>query len=121
MPKRVKRTRNHFTYTEAQFWQMIRQTLRRRSYKWKPASEIKKLSRRPFEGKGRQKWEYQCASCNNWFPDKEVQVDHIIPAGSLKCAEDLPEFVNKLFCEVDGLQVLCKKCHQEKTNKERGL
>jgi len=51
--------------------------------------------------------------------DKEVAVDHIIPAGTLRCADDLPQFVERLFCEVDGLQVLCKTCHDKKTKKDK--
>lgn len=50
---------------------------------------------------------------------KEVQIDHIEPAGSLKGFDDLPGFVERLFCEVDGLQVLCKDgCHNKKTHKK---
>lgn len=67
----------------------------------------------------RQKFEYQCAICGGWFPDKEVTVDHIEPVGTLKSFADLPEFVEKLFCPVEGLQVLCDVDHQAKTNKER--
>ena len=56
-----------------------------------------------------------CNSCGNYFSDKQVSVDHIIPAGTLTCFEDLPEFTRKLFCEVDGLQVLCDICHTNKS------
>lgn len=49
---------------------------------------------------------------------KEVEVDHIVPCGTLKCVEDLPGFVTRLFCEADGFQVLCKaNCHSKKTRK----
>ena len=48
-------------------------------------------------------------------------MDHIEPAGSLNCSNDLPAFVDTLFCEVDNLQTLCKTCHDEKTQLERKL
>ena len=32
--------------------------------------------------------------------------------------DDLPKFVETLFCEQDNLQVLCKTCHDEKTKLE---
>jgi hypothetical protein len=51
--------------------------------------------------------------------DKEVSVDHIIPAGSLRSFSDLPQFVEILFCEADNLQVLCHACHGRKTLNER--
>ena len=50
---------------------------------------------------------------------KETQVDHIVSCGSLRSFEDLPGFTERLLCETSGLQVVCKKCHQKKTNEER--
>jgi hypothetical protein len=64
------------------------------------------------------KWEYQCAHCKKWFPEKEIEVDHIVEAGSLRNGDDVKTFIERLFCERDGLQVLCKNtCHKEKTAK----
>ena len=117
---RVPRTRNNFTMTEAAFWSWIRSALRERSRWWKPSAEAKLRSRKAYKGPNRRrKWEYQCAACKNHFKAEEVNVDHIIPAGTLKCFADLPGFVERLFCEVDGLQVMCKPCHDSKTQKER--
>jgi Zn finger protein HypA/HybF involved in hydrogenase expression len=77
-------------------------------------------SRRPYKGPNkRQKFEYQCNTCKRWFPDKKINVDHIIPAGSLQSAGDLPGFVERLFCEKDNLQVLCSSCHDKKTKIEK--
>jgi len=67
----------------------------------------------------RHKYEYQCAECEGWFMGKETQVDHIEPAGSLKKYDDLAGFCERLFCEEDGLQVLCSDCHKAKTKLER--
>ena len=117
---RVIRTRNAGTMTESMFWGMIRATLRQKSRWWKPISIVKREARRAYKGSNkRQKWEYQCAKCKKWWPDKKVSVDHIIPVGTLKCSADLPGFVEKLFCEKEHLQVLCDDCHTEKTNNER--
>jgi 5-methylcytosine-specific restriction endonuclease McrA len=77
-------------------------------------------ARRPYTGPlKRQKYEYQCNSCSKWFPEKQINVDHIIGAGSLNCAADLPGFVERLFCEQDNLQVLCTECHDKKTKLEK--
>ena len=117
---RVKRTRGSESLTEAQFWYMIRSTFRERSKKWKPINECKKKARREYKGTNkRQKYEYQCNHCKKWFPEKEINVDHIIPVGSLRCSDDLPGFIERLFVEVDGLQVLCNKCHDIKTKNEK--
>jgi hypothetical protein len=119
---RVPRTRNAETMTESAFWSMIRSALRQKSRWWKPVAQCKQQSKRPYKGKNkRQKWEYQCNKCKDWFKSDEVNVDHVEPAGSLNCSSDLPAFVDTLFCEVDNLQTLCKTCHDEKTQLERKL
>jgi 5-methylcytosine-specific restriction endonuclease McrA len=116
----VPRTHNAGTMTESAFWSFIRSALRQKSRWWKPISIAKQKAKRAYKGKNkRQKFEYKCAGCGNYFPDKEVNVDHIIPAGKLNSYEDLPEFVRKLFCEEDNLQVLCKKCHDIKTKQDK--
>lgn len=77
-------------------------------------------ARREYRGADkRTKWEYKCSECKKWFKTKDVQVDHIKPAGSLKDYSDLPQFVENLFCEKDNLQVMCKPCHAVKTLEER--
>jgi hypothetical protein len=118
--KLLPRPRNNGTMTESGFWGGIRSALRQKSRWWKPIAEAKKLARRPYKGNNkRQKWEYLCSKCKKWHMGKNTNVDHIIPAGSLKCANDLPGFVERLFCEVKGLQVMCTTCHDAKTLKER--
>ena len=114
------KTRNAGTMTESAFWSFIRSTLRQKSRWWKPITQCKMESRRPYKGPlKRQKFEYQCNSCKQWFPEKKINVDHIVGAGSLNCGADLPGFVERLFCEQDNLQVLCEVCHNEKTQLEK--
>ena len=120
--KRVKavKTRNAGTMTESAFWSFIRSGLRQKSRWWKPITECKLKAKRAYKGPNkRQKFEYQCNQCKNWFPEKQINVDHIVPAGSLNCAQDLPGFVERLFCEIEHLQVLCEKCHDKKTKLEK--
>ena len=111
---------NYPEWTEARQWAFVRSALRsawgRHPVKW----EALRKAERPYKGSDkRRKKEWQCAECQAWFKQKEVSVDHIIPAGSLKKLEDLPGFVERLlFISVDALQVLCSACHQAKSNKE---
>lgn len=115
MRKKAEKTRGAGTLTESEFWSRIRSLLRNNSRFWKPISEARKLARRPYTGNNpRQKWEYKCDRCKKYFIETEIHVDHIIEAGSLRCAEDLPGFVERLFCEVDNLRVLCKPCHKSR-------
>ena len=116
---RVPKTRNHNSMTESAFFGWIKNLLRAKSRYWKPVQECKKRARRAYTGTNkRQKFEYQCNSCKNWFKETEISVDHVIPVGSLKCFDDLPGVVERLFCEVDGLQCLCKSCHSSKTKED---
>lgn len=116
----VKKTRNAGTMSESAFWSFIRSGLRQKSRWWKPITQCKLAARRVYKGPlKRQKWEYQCNSCEKWFPDKKINVDHIQPAGALRCANDLPGFVERLFCEQDNLQVLCTTCHDKKTKSDK--
>lgn len=116
----LPKTRNGGTLTEAGFWSFIRSGLRQKSRWWKPITDCKLSARRPYTGTNKRlKFEYQCNHCKKWFPEKDINVDHIVQAGALNCAADLPEFVEKLFCEEGGFQVLCETCHGIKTKAER--
>jgi 5-methylcytosine-specific restriction endonuclease McrA len=121
MGKRVERTRNANTLTEAAYWSMVRSILRRGFRFWKPAINAKMKARRKYEGENkRQKWEYQCNHCEEWFADKEVQTDHVVACGQLKYLEDVSGFLERLTAEgKESFQILCLKCHQKKTNLER--
>jgi 5-methylcytosine-specific restriction endonuclease McrA len=120
MGSKAERTRAGATWTEAKYFQFIRSGLRMLWQKWPVKWQVLEEARRPSTiGDKRTKWEYQCKSCKQWFLGKDVQVDHIVPAGTLKTFEDLPLFVSKLLVEKDGLQVLCSACHNIKTKEER--
>lgn len=117
---RVSKHRNANTQSEAAYWGSVRSALRKAFRYWKPATQAKMKARRKYEGENkRQRWEYQCNHCKKWFMDKFTQIDHVTPAGSLKCPEDLAGFLERLTPE-KGFQLLCKGCHQLKTNMERG-
>ena len=120
MGKKVIKTRNAGTMSESAFWAFIRSALRQKSRWWKPVTQCKLNAKRPYKGSNkRQKFEYQCNKCKKWFPDKQINVDHVLPAGELNKADDLPGFVERLFVEQSGLQVLCSNCHNEKSKHEK--
>lgn len=117
---KAPKIRNAGTMTESGFWSFIRSGLRQKSRWWKPITECKLKAKRPYKGPNkRQKFEYKCNICKEWFAEKNINVDHIVGAGSLNCGADLDGFVNRLFCEIDNLQVLCTTCHNEKTKLEK--
>ena len=119
MGRRVSKTRNLGEYTEAQYWGVVRSALRNAFRYWKPLVQAKVLARRNCKGCGRQKYEYKCASCGDWFAEKEIEIDHVNMVGSLKSENDLASFLKALTPEdVNEFQVLCKSCHRIKTNLE---
>jgi len=89
---------------------------------------------------------YKCAECNKKFAKSEVTVDHMEPVidpkqgfpqlskvrhsevgchGKGTCSvvydliDDWTVYINRLFCPVKLLQILCKPCHNKKTQEER--
>jgi hypothetical protein len=73
----------------------------------------------PKKGTPKMVKRYRCSACEQLFLQKEVQVDHIHGAGSLKSFEDASGFLERLFCGADGMQVMCKPCHNLKTQQEK--
>lgn len=117
---RVPKTRAGNTWTNAGWWGFLRSGLRQLSTRWPPLRNVVKAHRRPYVGPNkRQKFEVQCADCEQWYKASETHVDHIIPCGSLKSFDDVQGFVERCFCEADGLRVLCTQCHQVRTNSQR--
>lgn len=121
--KRAPRTPpfpNYPTWSTSRFFGFLRSALRSAYNRWPPKWETQQKASRPYTGTDkRKKREFQCAQCKGWFSSGDTSVDHIVPAGSLNTFDDLPGFCQRLFCSEDGLQVLCKSCHQVKTNEER--
>lgn len=110
---RVPRTRAGGEWTEARYWQFIRAALRAGAQRFPPVvRQALEAVKRKSESKDnpRLKWEYQCKICGLWYSRKLVRVDHIVPCGSLKKYSDLPGFVERMFCEPSGLQILCVDC-----------
>jgi len=115
--QRVPRTRADNTMTEAGFWSFVRSNLRLMSRKWAPRRHVLAACRRPSQSENKRlKFEHQCSQCLQWFPQKQVEVDHVIPVGRLLTYSDLPGFVERLLCEADGFVVLCEQCHDIKTH-----
>lgn len=61
---------------------------------------------------GKEVWAVDCAICKQQFRQSECQVDHITPAGSLRCLEDVEGFVKRLaMVEEKDLRWACKECN----------
>lgn len=93
----------------------ITSTLRRASYRWPARNEALKLARV-------ERGLYKCALCEGTFQNKDIVIDHIEPVVSLKEGfTTWDAFIDRLFCEVEGFQILCNPCHDAKTQTEDSL
>lgn len=94
--------------------------------KWAPISQCLKeaRTRRGF---------YRCAGCGKEVPasvkqegsrrrTKFVHVDHIKPIVDPEVGwTNWDDCINRMFSELDNLQVLCGDCHKEKTDEEKRI
>lgn len=98
----------------------IRAGLRNISRWWKPFQAALRLAGVKCSVGGRIKTLYKCCKCRRMLVRQSVEVNHIIPVGSLKSYADLPGFCQRLFVEdVSLLEVVCKECHAEITKEQR--
>jgi hypothetical protein len=121
MPRKTPPWPSYPAWTTAKYWAFIRSGIRAKWGRWPPKFEALQAVRRnkPKTKKGRHKFEFKCSQCGKWFMQKEVEVDHIEPTGSLNCYEDLPGFVERMFVPSSKLRVVCKPCHRKITNEAR--
>lgn len=110
-------------WTASRMASFIKGGLRTLSRKWPPKYETLKralVGRRLDPSTGKMSNRYRCAGCGNLFKQADVQVDHIDPVVSVTDGFiDWNEYIMRMFCEADGLQVLCSECHGIKTQNER--
>lgn len=125
MPKFTKRgvplVRNNETLTEAQFWSMFRQAMRKLTMHWKPGTAYLNSLRRENQSDNKKlKFEYPCEHCKQWLRRDEIELDHVVECGSLSSWQELATWCERAFIEIDGgWQALCAECHRIKSNKTR--
>lgn len=113
-----ERPRNGGQWTEARFRSFVTSILRSGSRRWAPKYTTLKdaySSIKKNKNSGRMAKHYKCALCSGLYPSTQVQVDHVVAIGK---GLSWDEFIERLFCEKENLQVLCKTCHKEKTKNE---
>lgn len=109
-------------WSDSKFHSFIKNQLRSATRKWAPIGQALKDARvrRGF---------YLCAGCGQTVSAsikvgakrvKNAVVDHIKPIVDPEVGfTTWDECIDRMFCESDNLQVLCKSCHDNKSNEER--
>ena len=118
------KTRCGGLWTEARFRSFITSNLRSATRKWAPIQTAVKEARV-------SRGIYECASCKEHKPKTSIvdgkrvnncNVDHIHPIVDPATGfTTWDEYIERMFVEIDKLQVLCYTCHEEKTNEERAI
>lgn len=90
----------------------------RKVFRWSPS--YREALKAAFVRKDENGEWYSCRNCKSVVQRKNKQLDHIspvVPIGT-RWSGDWNGYRDGLFVESKSLQVLCKACHKEKTQKE---
>lgn len=60
---------------------------------------------------------YYCEKCKS--KEEKPQVDHIRPVVPISGFDNWSKYIERLFIDSSGLEVLCKPCHKAKTDVHR--
>lgn len=120
----MDKPRNGGLWTEARYNSFIKGLLRKGTTRWGPKNEVLKEART-------EKGVYFCQGCQQNVPvtvkvgDKRLRnvfVDHKDPIVDPEVGfTSWDEYIDKMFCEKDNLQVLCGDCHDTKSALERKI
>lgn len=117
--------RNGGQWTEAKWRSFIVSLLRSGQRRWPPKQQAVKEAKAGKlinEATGRLAEHYKCVACGGLFPLKSVQADHIEPVIDPHVGfVSWDEYINRMYCEKDNYQILCKGCHSAKTAEERSI
>jgi hypothetical protein len=117
-------THNGGQWTEARFRSFIKGGLRGISLRWPPKSVVKKAARirrgvYKCAGYGKRAHQADASIKEKGKRVNNIFVDHITPVIGEEGFVSWDQVIERMFCEADGLQVLCRECHQAKTKDER--
>jgi 5-methylcytosine-specific restriction endonuclease McrA len=109
-------------WTEARRNAFIKSALRNARWPVKYAALTNaRVGKRINPATGRLAMFHVCADCNCDFVAKDVVADHIVPVVLITGFDSWDGVIERLFCEVDGFQCLCKECHSRKTKGENAM
>lgn len=120
-------TRDRFNggqWTKSRFNSFIKGSLRTASVRWPPRYETLNgafVERKVNVKTGKLAKHFKCAKCGEDFPQKDVEVNHIDPVVPVEGFDSWDSVIERMFCEKEGLELLCKPCHKATTAEENQL
>ena len=125
MASKVPKPYNGGQWTAARYRSFIISILRAGSRKWPQRYEAIKralIGKRLDPSTGKMSNRYKCASCSNLFKADQIQVDHILPVVDVNDGfVDWNTYIDRMYPEAVGFQILCSECHSVKTQNERKM
>ena len=112
---------NGGTWTAARFTSFIKSALRSASQRWPPKYQALNeayVGQKINQKTGRIAKHFRCNLCHHDFPQKDVEVNHIDAVVPVTGFDSWDGVINRMFCEREGLEVLCKPCHKGITKLE---
>lgn len=117
-------TKPKTAWTKSKFESFIKGLLRKGTTRWPQKYEVLNAAKRGKmvnDNTGRLAEHYCCKECNVLFPATMVVVDHIEPVVPLTGFVSWDDVIVRMFCNAEGLQVLCSKCHKIKSQEENAI
>ena len=90
--------------------------------RWPPRAQVEREARR-------ERGKYECAVCKELFKAKEYAIDHLqpvipydgFPIHPVTGGLDWTIIIDRLFCDIDNLQIICHADHDIKSAIEDGM
>lgn len=109
-------------WTQARFNSFVKSALRSASRRWPPKYECLNeacVGVKKNKSTGRMAKHFKCNRCKKHFPQKEVEVNHIVPVVPITGFDSWDEVIKRMYCSKDLLEVVCIACHREISKMER--
>lgn len=120
--RKVEKPHNGGTWTEARKRSFIMSALRRAQWPVKYQAIKNAYIDDGINPKtGRRCKLHECEECGDCFPAKDMQADHINSVIPLTGFDSWDKVIERMFCEIEGYQALCKDCHKIKTKEENKI
>lgn len=108
-------------WTTARYNSFIKGGLRSISQRWPPKYRVLAkayVGTKTNAATGRMAKHFLCNSCSGHFPQKLVEVNHVVAVIPPSGFDSWDGVIRRMFCEEIDLEVLCKPCHKSITQQE---
>lgn len=102
-------------WTQARYNSFVKSALRTASVRWPPRYQCLHdafVTQGINPATGRKAKLYRCCKCKGLFTAANMEINHIVPVVPVEGFDSWDNLIERLFCEKDGLEAVCKPCHK---------